>query len=229
MGMERGLPEGLTYSGYARSGFWELIFVSIVNFLIILICMYLFKQNGILRATLTIISGCTFIIAISAAYRMLLYIAEYHLTFSRVFVLWFLCMLMFVMIGVIMTIYSESFSLFKYIVIVVSVFYIGFSLSRPDYWIARYNISNTQNMTVQDVHFLMNELSLDAAPAIAEINIGEIQDDSHVSWDEDALSRNMRHYFETIIEENQGIFFRRANYSRIRARLLAEQWINSTE
>jgi len=229
MGMERGLPEGLTYSGYARSGFWELIFVSILNFLIVLACMYLFKGNGILRAVLTIISGCTFIIALSAAYRMLLYIAEYHLTFARVFVLWFLCILMFVMIGVIMNIYSESFSLFKYIIIVVSVFYIGFSLSRPDYWIARYNISNTQNMTVQDVHFLMDELSLDAAPAIAGINIDEIEEGSHVSWDENALNRSMRYYFENILEENQGIFFRRANYSRIRARLAADRWINDFE
>lgn len=35
-----GLPYGVTYAEYARGGFWELLFVSIINFIMVLLCMY---------------------------------------------------------------------------------------------------------------------------------------------------------------------------------------------
>ena len=128
-----------------------------------------------------------------------------------------------------MAIYSESFSLFRYIVLIVSVFYIGFSLSRPDYWIARYNIANIQNISAADVDFLMNELSFDATPVIARLDVSEIREGTHITWDENVVSRNVRQYFESVLEANQGIYFRRANYSRIRARLVADRWIKNAE
>ena len=35
----------VTYSQYARGGFWELLFVGIINFVMVLLCMYLFSEN----------------------------------------------------------------------------------------------------------------------------------------------------------------------------------------
>ena len=45
IGLQVGLPADLTYAEYARGGFWELLFVSIVNFIMVLLCLYLFKES----------------------------------------------------------------------------------------------------------------------------------------------------------------------------------------
>jgi len=68
------LPEGYTYSGYAREGFFQLLAVCILNLLLVLICLYLFRENIVLKLILTLISGCTYIMILSSALRMIMYI-----------------------------------------------------------------------------------------------------------------------------------------------------------
>ena len=105
IGQDGGIPAEITYAEYARSGFWELLFVSIINFLMVLVSIYLFQENKILKGILAIICMCTFIMIFSSAYRMWMYVDVYHLTFLRMFVLWFLGTLTLVMLGTILSIY----------------------------------------------------------------------------------------------------------------------------
>ena len=105
LGMKAGLPEYVTYAEYARGGFWELLFVSIINFIIILLCMYLFRENAVLKVILTVMCACTFVMIGSSAYRMKMYIGEYNLTFLRILVLWFLIVLALIMTGMVINIY----------------------------------------------------------------------------------------------------------------------------
>ena len=62
--------------------------------------MQVFGENKILEILLCVISVCTCVMILSAAYRMLLYVEEYDLTFLRVLVLWFLAVLMLIFFGV---------------------------------------------------------------------------------------------------------------------------------
>ena len=174
MGMSAGLPEYVTYAEYARGGFWELLFVSIINFIIILLCMYLFRDNIVLKVILTIMCGCTFVMIVSSAYRMKMYINEYNLTFLRILVLWFLIVLALIMIGMVVNIYKKKFPLFHYIITVVSVMYIGFSFARPDVIIAKYDIEQWKNTNKEDFFYLMYEtMSIDAAPEIAKVDLDD--------------------------------------------------------
>lgn len=223
IGISVGLPENVSYAQYARGGFWELLFVSFINFVIVLTCMYIFSENMILKIVLTFISGCTFIMIMSAAYRMFLYIGAYHLTFLRIFVLWFLIVLTFIMGGVIISIYMKKFPLFHYIVAVVSVFYICLSFSRPDTIVAKYNIAHMKEISSGDVSYLLYNLSWDAAPQIVKLD-EKIKDESIKNEDE-FLTGKLQYYFNNILEENEGIYFRKANYSRIRAKMAAEKWL----
>ena len=43
------LPEGYTYSQYAREGFFQLLAVSIINFLMVLFVNKFFKESTILK------------------------------------------------------------------------------------------------------------------------------------------------------------------------------------
>lgn len=223
LGMSAGLPQYVTYAEYARGGFWELLFVSIINFIIILLCLYLFRENIVLKIILTIMCGCTFVMIVSSAYRMKMYVGEYNLTFLRILVLWFLIVLALIMIGMTVSIYKKRFPLFKYIIAVVSVMYIGFSFSRPDVIIAKYDISQWKNGDSQDFFYLMYEtLSIDAAPEIAKVDLDDKE------WrlvENEYLKQSMYNYFLNISVDNEDIYFRKANYSRIRAKKAADRFL----
>ena len=156
------LPENYTYAGYAREGFFQLLAVSIINFLLVLICLYLFQESKALRIILSMICGCTFIMILSSALRMILYIDTYALTFLRLFVLWALAVIFLLMTGVTVFIFYRRFPLFLYGLAVIGVCYIFLSFSKPDYVIARYNLVNGA-----DYNYL-SRLSADAAPAILD-------------------------------------------------------------
>lgn len=157
------LPENYTYASYARQGFFQLLIVSVINFLIVLISLHLFQESKILQVILTIICGCTFIMILSSALRMILYIDRYALTFLRLFVLWSLAVIFLLMAGVTAYIFYRRFPLFLYGLTIVTVCYIGLSFSRPDYLIASYNLQ--QRSESCDKEYL-SELSTDAAPVI---------------------------------------------------------------
>ena len=177
------LPSGYTYASYAREGFFQLVFVCLINLALVLICMRRFRKSNVLRGILTFISLCTYIMIASSAYRMILYIQVYYLTFLRVFVLWALAVIFLLMTGALIMICREAFPLVKYCLIVVTSFYLVFSFAHPDYWIARYNLDHAISAEDQqqsredgtygslevfkDFYYLKG-LSMDAAPVIFE-------------------------------------------------------------
>ena len=217
--LDTGLPEGITYSQYAHQGFWQLIAVSLINFTAVLICQMVFGENRILKVLLTVVSACTCIMIVSAAYRMILYVSEYYLTFLRVLVLWFLMVLMFIFFGVIYSIYRKNFGLFRYITAVVSVCYILFAFGRPDTFIAEYNISHAEDASELDV-FYLTYLSKDTAPLLAEIDRDEIRD-------QDVMD-SLDIYFKNI-EGEKRLSFREWNYSRAEAEKAAAKWLGQKE
>ena len=94
-----------------------------------------------MQRLLTVFSGCTYVMILSSGYRMCMYIEAYRFTLSRVLVLWGLCVLSFILAGVIVNVYKKDFPLFRYSAAVCAAFYLILSLSRPDEWMARYNLA----------------------------------------------------------------------------------------
>lgn len=219
--LDSGLSDGVTYSQYAHQGFWQLLFVSLINFVTVLACAKIFEENRVLKILLTVISVCTCIMIISAAYRMVLYVNEYDLSFLRVLVLWFLAVLMLIFFGVIYSIFRKEFRLFRYITVVVSVCYILLSFGRVDALIAGYNIQNTQKTEETDLYYLMYLLSEDAAPQIAQINFASIKDSD--------LAEEVENYFREIMEKNKRMSVREWNFSRAAAGKTAEEWLTDRE
>lgn len=217
--MRRGLPENMTYSQYAHEGFWQLLFVGIINFIAVVICMQIFEENRILKILLFVLSVCTCVMILSAAYRMGLYVGEYNLTFLRVLVLWFLGVLMLIFFGVMYAIFHSEFRLFRYILLIVSVMYTAFSFSRPDRIIAEYNISSTENLNFEDVQYLITGLSEDAAPSIAEISSDELSELEVIEYVGD--------YYSDILRRDGEMSLRQWNYSRSSAAGTAEKWLEN--
>lgn len=166
-----------SYAEYARQGFFQLLAVCMINLILVLVCHAYFKESTILKGILTVISLCTYIMIVSAALRMILYVQNYYLTFLRLFVLWSLGVLFILLTGVIISIYSRKFPLFRFCMVVVTICYILLSFSHPDYWIAKCNVQHmypyTENHFFDTEYFedygYLTSLSMDAAPALEHV------------------------------------------------------------
>lgn len=205
------LPEGYTYSQYAREGFFQLLTVCILNLLIVLVCLYFFRENIVLKIVLTVMSGCTFIMILSSSLRMLMYISRYNLTFLRILVLWSLAVIFLLMAGVTASIYMDKFPLFTYSMVVVTLFYLGLSFSHPDYFIAKYNLNPLHLDYLDDYDTLDNKkylcrLSSDAAPILLDKKYNPYLQSASDYLETDNVLENwdytLRHYEE---EEDNSI------------------------
>ncbi len=167
------LPDGYTYASYAREGFFQLLWVCIINLAIVLTCLSLFGESRVLKGLLALISMCTCILAASSAYRMILYISVYKLTFLRILVLWALGVIGLMLAGIFLRIFRPAFPLLRYQTAVVTVCYLFLAFAKPDYWIASYNCSLSAEFEEnedgwrysEDYQYLLS-LSADAAPVL---------------------------------------------------------------
>ena len=215
------LPEGYSYSSYAREGFFQLLIVCLINLVIILLCISRFREHRILKGVLTIFSCCTYIMIASSAMRMLLYVGMHHLTFLRLLVLWALVLLTVLLTGCIVTIYKNGFPLFQFAMVTVTVFYIGFSLARPDYQIAKYNLAHDREAVSSDSWYWF-KLSSDAIPALEAEGVLE-----EMGWRPD-LPDNENTYALRMLQRKLDAYremgFRDFNYSCYRAGKILESY-----
>ena len=237
------LPDGYTYAQYARQGFFQLLFICLMNLALVLIGLGFFKESKVLKGILLVISLCTFIMTASSAYRMLLYISVYYLTFLRIFVLWALAVIALLLAGIVGKTLKDSFPLFRYGLCVITVCYLVLSYGRPDYWIARYNISAGLEQGTEKAEtgsgldtWYLSGLSADAAPVImAEGNVERyrVYETEKEKWQNgeglvpDTPAWDVS-YIERQKERAEKMSFRSYNFSRgyVKRRLAGRQGYN---
>ncbi len=89
------LPVEYTYANYAREGFFELLLVTAINFLVINYHTHIttgFEKNKIIKTLLIVLIGFSIILIFNSYYRMFLYIGAYGFTTLRMQVILFLLM-----------------------------------------------------------------------------------------------------------------------------------------
>ncbi len=202
------LPKGYTYSEYAREGFFQLVIVAFINMVIIFVCRAMFEKNTILKVILTIVSLCTFVMIASSAYRLKMYIDMYHLTFSRIIGMFALGALALYMVGLTIAIFNDRFPIFEYSLAITTIVYMGIVLIRPDVLIAKENVNYIKER--EDVRYLVNNLSYDAAPYLTNIR-----------GYEDILED----YYEDILEECNSKDIRKFNISEYKAYNAAKEYL----
>lgn len=211
------LPENYTYAEYAREGFFQLLFVCILNLVIVLVVLKHFPKKAMIKALLTVISCCTYIMVASSAFRMSLYVQNYQLSFLRILVFWGLAVIALFLTGIVIQIFKNDFPLFRYGMVMFSICYLVLSFGRPDYWIARYNLSAAEQGTGEDVdYWYLADLSTDAAPVIAEYMEAHMSSQNASDW--------IRHYVKRVDRQTDESV-RRLNVSHVRARNLFEEQI----
>jgi len=165
--VQSGLPEGLTYSEYARKGFFELILVSLLN-IGLLACTLTFTKKGpagieiSLKVLYTIMIGCTFVMLFSAHYRMLLYENAYGFTFLRVMTHAFMVFLLVLFVITLARVWIDRLPLLKPYIAVAAAAFTIINYINVDALIAKNNLLRYYNTNVIDMNYFWS-LSSDAA------------------------------------------------------------------
>jgi hypothetical protein len=166
-------PSSFTYAEYARRGFAELVIVTIINFGILIFGITFVKKDSkrvftAIRAFLTVLIIFTFILLVSAFYRMTVYEQAYGFTYLRIFVQAFMIMLFFLFIINIIYIWYPKLPIIKSYFIVSLAIYIILNFTNVDIIIAKNNINRYFESGQIDMVYLKS-LSYDAAPEIQKL------------------------------------------------------------
>ena len=174
-GMSFITPSSFTYAEYARRGFAELIIVTIINFGILIFGITFVKKDSkriftAIRAFLTLLVIFTFILLISAFYRMTVYEQAYGFTYLRIFVQVFMIMLFFLFVINIIYIWYQKLPIIKSYFIISLAIYIIMNFANVDIIIAKNNINRYFETGQIDMVYLKG-LSYDAVPEIQRLFI----------------------------------------------------------
>lgn len=134
-----GLPIDLTYSEYARQGFWELIFVAAINLMIFGVVLRYGKKSKPLMTMISLLLAFSVFMQISAFVRLALYINNYGLTWLRLLSMWFIIYLFAVFILCAIRLVVKKLPLMSVCAIILAGWYIVLGYANPDQFMHRYN------------------------------------------------------------------------------------------
>ena len=155
------LQGDLTYAEYARKGFFELLFVTMIN-LSITIVVVTFSDRGIMgvkrfmQLMLTILVLSSGVMLSSAFLRLSLYEDAYGFTFTRVLVHSFMIFLVIIFIYTLVKIWVEKLSLFHFYFITSLIYYTAIAVIDLDKIVVKENINRYEHTGKVDVHYLNN-------------------------------------------------------------------------
>ncbi|WP_083974987.1 DUF4153 domain-containing protein [Herbidospora daliensis] len=157
---------GLTFAEYARSGFFELITVSVFVLFIVAFCSVMIKGDRWIRATLLgLLCALTLVILASALHRLGLYTAAYGFTRLRASVgatiWWVAAVFVLVLLGGLI---RPQVWLPKALVLLTAVSLLVFAVWNPDAQVAETQVS-VRGVDRLDAHYL-GRLSADAIPGL---------------------------------------------------------------
>jgi hypothetical protein len=169
---EAHLPSGLTYAGYARRGFFELLTVSMMTLGLSLALARWTRLEGqgqltAFRVACSTMVGLVLVILASAVKRMALYESAYGYTHLRVYTHVFMVALAGVLVWRAVTLWwrPERFAIGAFVGALG--FVAALNVLNPDAFIARGNLARSVEGSTLDESYMVLSLSEDAAPELA--------------------------------------------------------------
>ena len=171
--------DGIIYSEYARTGFFQLMFVSVLNIGIILLTKKS-KEDINIKHLSSLLVFLTLIIIGSSFYRMYLYDTAYGYTVLRLLVYTTLMTETMLLVPTVFYIYNSKVKILKYYMIICLSVYTLMNVYSIDKIIAKNNINRYDRSKKVDIDYLV-DLSEDDIPELYEfystVNDNEIREE----------------------------------------------------
>ena len=149
------VSEGFNYANYARSGFFQLMFISVIDIIIILLSKKSKEKNYTkIMSLFTVL--LTLIIIVSSFYRMFLYEQAYGYTVLRLGVYLILITEVLLLIPTIIYIFKKEFNVLRYYLIIIIAIYSLVNCFSIDKIIAENNIKRYERIGKIDLNYLEN-------------------------------------------------------------------------
>ncbi|MBD8069031.1 DUF4153 domain-containing protein [Bacillus sp. PS06] len=165
------LEPSLSYSEYARRGFFELMIVTIINY-VILIGTVTFMEKKYLpfvKFLLTCLIFFSGVMLTSAFFRLMMYEQAYGFTMSRLFAHSFMIYLAIVFSFTLIKVWATQLKLSHFYLMFTLLFYVGLNIIGLDKMIVSNNIERYKQTGKIDVEYL-DFLSYSAVPDIVELH-----------------------------------------------------------
>ena len=161
------VAKSINYAEYARSGFFQLMIISLINITIILIAKHSKEETEYTKAMSITMILLTLVIIVSSALRMYLYESAYGYTLLRLLVYATLLTETILLIPTIAYILNSKVNIFKYYLIIITAAYTVLCLTPLDCIIANNNINKYYKDKKIDLLYLENHHS-DNIPLLIE-------------------------------------------------------------
>lgn len=165
------------YAGYARTGFFQLMFVSLINFTIILLSnKYSKDKETYIKILKLFLVFFTIVIVICSMQRMYMYEMEYGLTYLRAFVYMILLTELAIWIPTTISIFNTKFDFVKWNMLIILCVYCMINFINIEKIIINKNINKANNKRPIDYDYISKIASEDSY-AILE----KKRNDNHIS------------------------------------------------
>ncbi len=164
------LPADSSYADYARSGFFELIMVTAINFVILMLALLSSEKGNLLlhriiKVLLYVLVGCSTVMLYSAYTRLTLYEQAYGYTYIRFLVHSFMIFLALLLCLAAIRISKKEFPLAKCYIVLGLLSYVVMNYIGMDVIIANNNIDRYEVSSNIDAAYL-SRLSPEAIPTL---------------------------------------------------------------
>lgn len=185
------LPQGLLYSEYARTGFFELVAIAAINLAVIIIMNVTAEKGGAskpagLRFYSIVLCVFTIIMTAVAFSKMTMYVSVYGLTRLRFYTTWFMFLMLAFFVMIIIKQFRFDFRIAKWGTAVFTFMFALLCFCRPDALIAKYNI-----FMYSSGH--LEELDIDALTEMSDDAVYELLKTDYADREEILTSRYARH------------------------------------
>ena len=189
------VDSNINYAQYARSGFFQLMIISVIN-LIIIICTKKSGKSNYNKLMSIIMILFTLVIIASSFYRMNLYEQAYGYTLLRLGVYVTLVTEVILLIPTVFYILKEKINILNYYIVIITTVYTFINLFSVDTIIAKRNIDRYNKKADIDIEYLSNYYS-DNIPLLLDFreNIKEVEFKTD-------LDSYINDYYDDLTKEN---------------------------
>lgn len=167
------LQGDFTYAEYARKGFFELLFVSVINLSILTVVLTFVKQNTdtlnrLTQIMMTVLVLASAVILCSAFIRLGMYEDAYGFTFTRILALSFMIFLAIVFAYTLMQVWINRLSLSHFMLITTLVYYTILNTIDLNQIVVNKNIDRFEESGKIDIQY-MNSLSYTGVSGLIQL------------------------------------------------------------
>lgn len=190
-GAEYLARRGISYAEWARSGFFQMVGVTVVNLSVTMAALTFSRREGrlwaALRALAALLALESLVLLASAAWRMTLYVSAYGLSFKRCMTYWGMVMMALFLLAAARKIQKPDFSFCRLAFPLALAGWLVINCVPVDYLVARDQVDRYlggESASI-DVEYLLYGLSYDTLSQLKRLDGGLI------CWDRSGYQRRL--------------------------------------